>query len=50
MFIMETIERKKPRRTCRHQRLFCSEDCVSAWLRPTGSNGASARCRGARER
>ena len=23
--------------TCRHQRLFCSEDCVSAWLRATGS-------------
>jgi Alkylmercury lyase len=23
--------------TCRHQRLFCSEDCVSAWLQATGS-------------
>jgi len=24
-------------RTCANQRLFCSEDCVSAWLRTTGS-------------
>jgi len=24
-------------RTCAHQRLFCSEDCVSAWLRATGT-------------
>jgi len=23
--------------TCAHQRLFCSEDCVSAWLAATGS-------------
>jgi Alkylmercury lyase len=23
--------------TCRHQRLFCSEDCVSAWCRQTGA-------------
>jgi len=23
--------------TCRHQRLFCSEDCVDEWLRATGS-------------
>jgi hypothetical protein len=23
--------------TCRHQRLFCSEDCVGQWLRATGS-------------
>jgi Alkylmercury lyase len=23
--------------TCAHQRLFCSEDCVSDWLRATGS-------------
>jgi hypothetical protein len=23
--------------TCRHQRLFCSEDCVEAWLKVTGS-------------
>jgi hypothetical protein len=23
--------------TCRHQRLFCSENCVEAWLRATGS-------------
>jgi hypothetical protein len=23
--------------TCRHQRIFCSEDCVSAWLDATGS-------------
>jgi hypothetical protein len=23
--------------TCRHQRLFCSEDCVDGWLRATGS-------------
>jgi hypothetical protein len=23
--------------TCRHQRLFCSEDCVDQWLRATGS-------------
>jgi len=22
--------------TCRHQRLFCSADCVAAWLRETG--------------
>ena len=22
--------------TCRHQRLFCSEDCVDEWLRATG--------------
>jgi hypothetical protein len=25
--------------TCRHQRLFCSEDCVDAWYRETGSTG-----------
>jgi hypothetical protein len=24
-------------RTCAHQRLFCSEGCVSAWLQATGS-------------
>jgi hypothetical protein len=24
-------------RTCAHQRVFCSQDCVSAWLRATGS-------------
>jgi len=23
--------------TCRHQRLFCSEDCVADWLRATGN-------------
>jgi hypothetical protein len=23
--------------TCRHQRLFCSEDCVDAWCRDSGS-------------
>jgi hypothetical protein len=23
--------------TCAHQRLFCSEDCVSDWLAATGS-------------
>jgi hypothetical protein len=23
--------------TCRHQRLFCSEDCVDSWCRATGS-------------
>jgi len=23
--------------TCRHQRLFCSEECVSAWCRQTGA-------------
>ena len=23
--------------TCRHQRLFCSEDCVEAWLTSTGN-------------
>jgi hypothetical protein len=24
--------------TCGHQRLFCSEDCVDAWLKTTGAD------------
>jgi hypothetical protein len=27
--------------TCRHQRLFCSERCVDAWCRATGSTRGS---------
>lgn len=28
--------------TCRNQRLFCSEDCVAAWLAATGSARSGA--------